>query len=130
VVGRERVCRRPEHVQAIEVLAKDGVVLVANLGDRPSTFPLRNHDHVVIDVSDVLYIADLKALREQVAPQRIELHVRKRVPQVSDIVWGNAADIHADLSGRDGLEIADLAAERRVQAQGHRLLRKLGCWKA
>ena len=52
-----------------------------------------DHDHVVVDIGDVLDVADFISEGTQVAAKCIELDVGERVTEMSDVVGGDAADV-------------------------------------
>ena len=116
VVGCARIGPGTEDVEAIEVVPEDGVVLIADLGDGAAALSLRYHDHVVIDIGDVLDVADFVAERGEVPAQRVELDVREGVAKMRDVVRGDSADVHAHDAGLHGSKLTRVLTKRRIEA--------------
>ncbi len=68
-------------------------------------------------VGDVAHISDLVPQVFQVTEQDVESHGRAGVTQVGVAVYGRAADIHAYMSGVNGLERLLGASQRIVDGQ-------------
>jgi hypothetical protein len=73
-------------------------------------------DDLVVDVRVVAHVGDLEAARLQVAVDHVEDHVGAGVPDVAVVVDGDAADVHADLTGGDGCELFLAAGQGIVDA--------------
>src|SRR5690606_16472693 len=71
-------------------------------------------DDLVIDIGEVLDVVDLVASMLEVASDHVEQDVRHDVPDVRRLVYRDAADIHADLTGLDCLEGLDRSGESVV----------------
>ncbi|MCZ7575704.1 MAG: hypothetical protein M5U18_01010 [Dehalococcoidia bacterium] len=111
VVGGERIGGGPKDVQPVQVVPEDGVVFVADLGDWPPALPFRNHDHIVVDVRNVLDVLDGVTLREEVAAEGVELDVGEGMPEVRNVVRRNAADVHRHATGRNWPELLNFPAK-------------------
>jgi hypothetical protein len=79
---------------------------------------VRLPENVVVDVGDILDVADTIPLVPQQPAQHVKRQVAKRVAEVSGIVRRDATDIDADLvAGRP--ELLDGPTQRAVQPQAH-----------
>jgi hypothetical protein len=61
-------------------------------------------DDLVVDVGDVAHIVDVEPLGPQVTGHHVEHHHDPRMPEVAEVIYRHAADVHAHLSGYDGAE--------------------------
>ena len=77
------------------------------------------HD-LVVDVGDVLAMADLESARAEEAHEDVERGVRPTVARVGEVVHGDAADVELHLPRRVGDEVLDFLRESIVEAHRHR----------
>ena len=75
-------------------------------------------DYLVVNVGEVLDVADAVALVFQVAPQGVEDDVAEGVPDMGSRVGGYAADVHFDFVGVGGDEGLNLPAQGVVEFHG------------
>src|SRR5581483_11667872 len=101
---------RPQHVQRVHRLEVRVAVLLGDLL-RAAMLRIRAGDDLVVDVSEVLYVAHGVAAILQIAAQDVGRHEDARVADVRVELRRHAADVHADHVA-DGDELFLLAAER------------------
>lgn len=72
---------------------------------------------LVIDIGYVAYIGDLVPKVTEVADNHVEADKGPPVPDVAVVIDGDAADIHADFPGLDGLELFLFPCEGIVDSE-------------
>ena len=97
-------------VVGVDVLGGEGHGVHVPLG--------RTLDDLVVHVREVAHEGDIPAPVPQVPDEGVEDHEGAGVAHVGAVVDGHAAHVQADVSGADGLEVLDTAAERVVDAEG------------
>jgi hypothetical protein len=101
-----------------KVAVHRGDHLVGQLADGDAAFD-GTSDDLVLDVGDVAHVGDAKAARHQPAIHHVESHHHARVAHVTEVVDGDAADVHPHVTGLQRLEVFQAAGQRVVDAQGH-----------
>ena len=127
--GDARVGVRAQHVDRVHVLQELRVLLLGQLRDRDAALTRDTH-HVVVDVGDVLDVPDLEGLELQVAAHDVEDDVGEGVPEVSHVVRGDPAHVHADDVVLDGSQWLSAARERVVDLEQQRAPRRAGRGRA
>jgi hypothetical protein len=111
VVGRQPVERGHLGQEGGDVAIAERKVVLAELASAA--------EHVVVDIGQVLDVDDVVAEVLEVPMQDVEAHVGERVPEVTGVVRGHAANVepHRPIPGR--IEREAPAAAGVVEAQGH-----------
>ena len=78
-------------------------------------------DDLVVDVGEVLDVADVVAAEGQVAADHVEVDGRHAVPEMRARVWRDAADVHVDARRAGGPEVL-LPSRERVEDLDRRKL--------
>src|SRR5215813_1111397 len=76
-------------------------------------------DDAVVHVGVVLDEGDFVVAEAEVAPHHVEDHGAPCMPDVTEIVHGDPAHVHARLAGHEGHEVLLAPGERVEDAQGH-----------
>ena len=95
-----------------------GIDVARREGDRILSEVVGAVDDLVVDIGEVADEGDLPVAVAEVANKGVEHDHRPGVAHVAVIVDRHAADIEADVSWLDGLEVLDLAGSGVVQAKG------------
>ncbi len=69
------------------------MILLGQLGDRDSAL-IRHSNHVVVDIRDVLDVADFVAVEFQPTVQRVLHDVDECMTKVAHVVGRHTADVH------------------------------------
>ena len=109
-----------EQPESVGVLVVERDVLLGQ-GDGLHAALVGPLDDLVVHVREVADEGDLPFAMPQVADEAVEDDEGAGVADVGPVVHGHPAHVQADVSGADGLEVFDPAAERVVDAEwgGH-----------
>src|SRR5690606_28931691 len=116
ILGGARFAVGRLHTQGALVSMHGGDIVFGNLADAAPGFH-GPPDDLVVDVGDVAHIVDGQSARAQPALHHVEGHQHARMPQVTVVVHGHAANVHAHLAGPGRLEWFFSTRQRIVDMQ-------------
>ena len=113
-----RLVRRRLDTQRSDVFMHGAGHLVGQLPNGDASLDRTTND-LVVDVGDVPNVSHPIARHLQPTLDHIEGHHHARMTDMAEVVNGHAADVHADLPGRQGHKRLDLTRQAVKKTQTH-----------
>ena len=103
-------------MQQVHLVQMDRVVFLGERSDRDPTL-VRNTHHVVVHVSDVLYVMHFARLEFKVTAHSVKDDESQSMSKMANVIRGNPADVDARSTMLQRSECLETVCKRVVDAQ-------------